>query len=296
METVTRGAIKIVVKIDPPKTFLGTCTSVTERIMRKKIYETLVKLGYHKKPDFIIIGAQKGGTSGLFGTLEQHTRILPPLVKEVHYFDDDEWYNQKKLHEYHSFFPTSGLRKTKTFEASPLYVFHPHVAERLHEYKPDLKLILLLREPASRAFSAWSMYHHFFNAERSPCLHDPRPFSVAISEEIERLETESYYENTISYVKRGIYYKQIEKYLAWFKREQLLILESSILMNSPSETLKTIQNFIGVPHEELPLRRKNIGKLNEKEKYENEILRLKQFYKPYNDRLFSLIGENFSWG
>ncbi len=263
--------------------------------MKELFHNILIKCGCFKKPDFLIIGAQKGGTSGLFSTLAQHTCITTPSVKEIHYFDNDDWYNKGQIDQYHSFFPLPTLGRTKTFEASPLYVFHPRVAERLYAYNPNLKLILLLREPASRAFSAWVMYHHFFNSERKPFLHDPRPFPMAIAEEIQNMENESYYDNTIAYVKRGIYFTQIQRYLSYFKRDQLLILESNSLSSEPDKTLKLIQDFIGVKTESLTLQLKNMSAVNQKEAYKSDILQLKEFYQPYNRQLFSLIGDSFDW-
>ena len=265
--------------------------------MKSKIRQTLAKLGYYTKPDFIIIGAQKSGTTGLFDILDKHSCIASSAMKEVHYFDNDEWFNNNKLFEYHSVFPLPYKlnAKSKAFEASPMYIFHPEVASRLHHYNPNLKLILSLREPAQRAFSAWTMYHHHFKTGKYSYLHDPRTFSEAITEEINGIEKESYYTNPISYVKRGIYHLQIEKYLEYFKKEQLLIFEANTLRKQPDQVLKTIQNFIDVPHEKLDFISSNSSKLNEKDKYKNDIISLQEFYKPYNEKLFNLLGERYDW-
>ncbi len=265
--------------------------------MENTIRKTLVKLGYHSKPDFIIIGVQKGGTSGLYSILKNHSLISSSSIKEVHYFDDDDWYNQNKTFQYHLFFPLPHClsRKSKVFEASPLYVFHPDVASRLYSYNPNLKLILLLRDPAERAFSAWTMYHHHFKTGKFSHLHDPRSFSDAISDEIEKIENESFNENRVSYVKRGFYHLQIEKYLSYFNMQQLLIIESKSLREHSGDTLMKIQDFIEVPNEELSFINSNKSRINEKEKYVEEINSLREFYKPYNDKLFKLIGENYDW-
>ncbi len=265
--------------------------------MKRKIRKTLARLGYCTRPDFIIIGAQKCGTSGLFKMLEAHSHMAPSLVKEVHYFDNDQWYQKQNIHEYHSFFPfPKDISKgSKVFEATPLYIFHPEVASRLYNYNPKLKLILLLRDPAERAFSAWTMFHHHFKTGKHAHLHDPRPFSTAINKEIQQLENTSYNDNRIAYVKRGIYDTQIKTYLKHFNSDQLLILESKALKTQSSKTLKTVQQFIGVPYEELPYKSQNVSKVSEKELYKDDINALRAFYQPHNERLFELIGETWDW-
>ena len=265
--------------------------------MNLKIREAFVKLGYYTKPDFIIIGVQKAGTTGLFRILEKHSNIVSVKEKEIHYFDNDDWYNENKISQYHSYFPLPHTinKKTKVFEATPLYIFHPEVAYRLHKYNPDLKLILMLREPAERAFSAWTMYNHHFKTGISKHLHDPRSFSKAIAEEIKTIQNESYTDNKVSYVKRGIYHQQIEKYLQYFNKEQLLILEAKSLRHQTDQVLQNIQDFIGVPYEKIGFESANSSRVNEKEKYLNDINNLKEFYKPYNEKLFDLIGKKFDW-
>lgn len=265
--------------------------------MKVKIREALLKVGYATKPDFIIIGAQKGGTSALFHTLKNHTYTIPSAVKEVHYFDDDEWYNKKRVFEYHSFFPLPKFfhPKRKAFEATPLYIFHPEVPHRLYKFNPRLKLIITLRDPAERAFSAWTMYHHHFKSGNNTRYHDPRTFSNAISDQIENMENESFYDNKIAYVKRGIYHEQIERYFSYFPKDQLLIIDSNELKNRPDDVLKRIQDFIEIPYEKLKPINANSRRVDERDKYLDDIKFLKEFYKPHNERLFALIGERFEW-
>ena len=106
-------------------------------------------------PDFIIIGAQKCGTTSLYFYLSQHPQLLPSSIKEVHFFDrgGNPMMNtfQKGPSWYRSHFPYQ-----KTFEASPSYIFHPLVPRRIFELVPDVKIIALLRNPTERAIA------HFF--------------------------------------------------------------------------------------------------------------------------------------
>jgi len=266
-------------------------------MIKEKIRKKLIKLGFNSKPDFIIIGTQKGGTSGLYDILKNHQKIKPSLTKEIHYFDNDEWYNKNKIEDYHSFFSLSFKQKKsfKIFEATPMYLYHPSVAKRLYDYNKDLKLIVLLRDPVERAFSAWTMYHHHFKTGKYSNLYDPRSFDSAITEEIKTLKKQTFTSNKRAYIDRGIYYKQIERYYKFFDRDQILIIQSKKLKESPSLTLNKIQNFIEVPEQKLKYVNSNSSSINEKEKYANEFKMLSKFYKPHNEKLFELIGKNFDW-
>ena len=115
-------------------------------------------------PDFVIIGAQKSGTSSLYRYLAQHPQVRECVLKEVHYFDGglEDGIDTYALGPswYRSHFPlkremTPGLQ---TFEASPLYLLHPLVAERIAGLMPQAKLVAMLRDPTERALS-----HYFHN-------------------------------------------------------------------------------------------------------------------------------------
>lgn len=265
--------------------------------MKEKLRSLLVRMGYCSKPDFIIIGAQKAGTSALFDMLNQHQHIMGSNKKEIHYFSNDEWSTKKKYHSYHSYFPLphQHTAETKLFEATPIYLFHPGVAARLHEYNDKLKLIVLLRNPVSRAYSAWNMYHQNFKDGPLQQLHDPRSFSEAVTHELANIDSSDYYVDRRSYVKRAIYADQIENYLKYFPKNQLLFIESNQLHQNHESALKKIQAFIGVPCEALPLKESHQAKRAKSEEYQSEEAKLRSFYKPHNERLYAIVGEDYGW-
>jgi hypothetical protein len=265
--------------------------------MRKTVKNIFRKFSTRSRPDFIIIGAQKAGTSGLFSILEKHSLVSSSSTKEIHYFDNDDWYNNQQIKEYHSHFPYKSDLKAgeKVFEATPLYIFHPEVAKRLHRYNPDLKLILILRNPADRAFSAWTMYHHNFKTGKHADLNTTDSFTKVIADEMKNIESATYFDNPRAYVKRGIYHTQIEEYLKYFNRDQLLIIESSNLKKNHAKTLDKIQSFLGVPHEDLKFISSNPSQKNDKHLYEADLIELRDFYKPYNEKLYELLGERYDW-
>src|SRR5207248_7427804 len=114
-------------------------------------------------PDFLIIGTQRGGTTSLYRYLKAHPCIGATSNKDLHFFDRRF---HKGLSWYRSHFPTKlekayaeQLRRLTlvTGEASPSYLFHPHAPKRVAQVLPHVKLIVLLRNPVSRAYS---QYHH----------------------------------------------------------------------------------------------------------------------------------------
>ena len=122
-------------------------------------------------PSFIIIGAQRCGTTSLYDYLSHHPQIIPSPVKELFYFDD---YYTRPIEWYKSFFPTKKeqeklerdlVASVITGEASPSYFFHPYAAKRIKETLPQIKLILVLRDPIERAYSH---YTHIKRVNREP--------------------------------------------------------------------------------------------------------------------------------
>ena len=120
--------------------------------------------------DFMVIGTQKGGTKALHRFLGQHPEIGVSSRKEVHLFDAPEyseaWTPEQIDERYRPFFehcPDARVRG----EATPIYLYFPEIARELARYHPELKLIVLLRDPVERAFS------HYYDGERArlgtPC-------------------------------------------------------------------------------------------------------------------------------
>ena len=162
-------------------------------------------------PDFLIIGAQKCGTSFLYRFLVEHPHVKSAFVKEVHYFDLNF---AKGNHWYRSNFPLQ-VRNTRTYitgEASPYYLFHPHAAKRASMVVPGAKLIILLRNPVDRAYSHCQHQVKRVGGETRETLMleaareaEERPLPGELSKIIEDEYYESLSHRIRSYLKRGIY-------------------------------------------------------------------------------------------
>ena len=209
-------------------------------------------------PSFLVIGAQRCGSTTLHRYLSMHPRILPPLRKEVHYFD---FQYEKGPDWYLSHFPglrnqlTAGLRRI-TFEASPYYMVHPLAPERIKAFNPNMKLIAILRDPVDRALSH---YHH-----ESRWGVETLTFEDAIAAEPERLcgserllkqapHYYSFHHHHFSYLDRGRYARYLDPWLEQFPRRRLLILKSEDLFEDADSVINRVFAFLGLPDHRLSI-------------------------------------------
>jgi len=266
----------------------------------------LSKVGLGRYPDFIIIGAQRCGTTSLYDYICMHPSVLKALRKEVHFFDFTYKYG---IDYYLAFFPSKLSsyiykqitgRTIITGEASPYYLFHPDVPRRMAKYLPKVKLIVLLRNPVDRAFSH---YHHERRTGR-----ETLSFEEAIELEEERLKGEeerllndegyiSYNHIRFAYLRRGIYHEQIRRWLMYYPKEQLLILRSEDLFSRTEEiVLKTLE-FINVRSEgsQLDMDYKIDSSVHSHRMNPATRSKLVEFYRPHNRKLEEMLGRKFDW-
>jgi hypothetical protein len=243
-------------------------------------------------PDFIVIGAQRCGTTSLYEYLTEHPAILPASRKEVHYFDvhydrGSEWYR--------THFPLAG-DGSMTGEATPYYLAHPLVPLRVRALLPEVRLVVMLRDPVERAVSH---YHHEVSTG-----DETLPLETALAVEGKRLDGEEdrlrsrtlYRSNAhqhFGYVARGHYAEQLERWFALFPREQILVLNSNALFADPPGHMRRVFDFLGLPDRELPAYR-----IHNSRSYELDAAlrnRLAAAFVPSNQRLYALLGEDFGW-
>ena len=248
-----------------------------------------------ERVSFLIAGAQKGGTSALFDYLGEELGLALSREKEVHFFDDDgqDW-ARPDYGAYHANFPPADGRPRG--EATPIYLYWPNCLERIRAYNPAMKLIVLLREPVSRAWSHWKMEY-----ARGAETH---PFAWCVREGRERLFAEHSsgagpwgYHREYSYVERGFYGEQIERVLGLFPREQLLVLRSQDLRDDPGAVLASVRRFLGLAAGRVPKAREaNVGRAYDygSDLAAADIEHLGRLYARDLSRLADLTGVRFS--
>jgi hypothetical protein len=257
--------------------------------------------GFRCLPNAIIVGAQKSGTSSLFSYLTQHPEIRGSFRKEVHFFDGglvsgiDNF--KKGKHWYRAHFPLeNATSEARIIEATPSYLFVPCVPARIFQQLPEVKLIVVLRDPVERAIS------HFFHEVRAG--REKRPIMSALVEEDDLLapiwrsgEYKSREFLSFSYKARGRYAEQLSRYFDLFSRNQILVLSSKALFGATDETLSLAFNFLGAADSIKCVkdhRPKNVGK--NKSPVESSVREyLVDYYAPYNDRLCEILGEQIDW-
>jgi hypothetical protein len=247
-------------------------------------------------PNYLIIGVQKGGTTMVDHYLRKHPDVLGGLKKEISYFDLNY---QRGLAWYRSHFP----KKSKmgpgmvTGEASPYYIFFPLSPQRVHQQLPGVKIIIILRNPIDRAYSH---YHHSCRQGR-----ETRSFEDAFHGEQEMISNEEekiladpntplYNHRHFSYFSRGLYFRQLERWLALFDRDQFLILNSDQLFNNSEETYHQVTRFLNIS-DWTPV---NFGKKNpgsyQPMKAETRQYLANYYHQP-NQRLYEMLGADFGW-
>lgn len=247
-----------------------------------KFYYRWLTSPLRRLPDFIIIGAQKSGTSSLFYYLSQHPSIKVSVTKEVHYYN---YYAKqgKGIGWYKSFFPLA-LRSInkKTGEASPYYLFDESAAARLQRDIPDIKLIALLRNPVDRAFSAYNMNAAQGNRD------GVRTFEQAIANSDLSMEASQIY------LQRGEYARHIKSWFKYFSRNQFLFIKSERFFEDPQSVLLQVYDFLGIdtvyPNN---LRAQQVGTYSDLSAQTRT--RLEDYFSLPNQELAELLGEEFRW-
>lgn len=248
-------------------------------------------------PDFLLLGAQKAGTTALYAYLRWHPGITGPAWKEVSYFDrhfarGETWYRGN--------FPVTALRPGRSplvGEASPSYLFHPLAPGRAAALVPGVRLIAILRDPVDRAYSH---YQHEVALGR-----EPLPFEEALAHEQERMRGEvermtadaryfshAWWDHT--YAARGRYAEQLERWLDVFPREQLLVLFSDDLAARPAGTYARVLDFLGAPPHELDAYPRVFEREYEEMRPETRWALRTSFQEP-DRRLAALLGRELPW-
>ena len=258
-------------------------------IYKKKFQSILGKYPF-PRIDFIIAGTQKGGTTALDDYLRTHQSICMANKKEVHFFDEDRYFEKKSPNysKYHKYFNPNDYSQV-IGEATPIYMYWNKAIERIHLYNPQIKLIIILRNPIDRAFSHWNM-------EREKG-RESRTFLKAILDEDSKINSPNYSQNKIlSYLDRGYYSQQIKNIYNYFNKNQLLILRSEDLRENPDNTLMNIAGFLSIPPFE-PVYRKEVNSRSYPYKMSNEELTfLKNFYQEEFSSLENILGWDLnSW-
>lgn len=237
-------------------------------------------------PNFLIIGAAKGGTTSLYEYFNQHPEIYMSPVKEPRFFalendelnfqNPDRAINQTSittLSEYLKLFDKVN-REVAIGEASPLYMYSPKAVERIAYYIPDTKLIAILRNPVDRAYSC---YKHLIALE-------PYSFTEALKFENDRIKKN--WAHLWHYRQGGYYYIQLQRYFQRFDRQQIRVYLFDDLKLDPLSIIHDAFEFLNVNSSFVPdLSHKNVSN-NPKIKFLQNIVNGKSQVRAFSKTVF----------
>jgi hypothetical protein len=193
----------------------------------------------NKKVNLLILGTQKAGTTSLYEYIRQHHDIYFSDVKEVTYFVEDKLY-QKGEDYYHSFF--TKVTNEKIIASAYVHMLSCKEAPlRVKQYNKDMKFIIMLREPVSRAYSAYNY------AIKNGWENEKNSFEDTITLEPERIKNKQF---DLMYFENGMYYKHIKRWQEYFPKENFLLIKDTDLRNDPKEVLKKVFQFLNIENDE----------------------------------------------
>lgn len=212
-----------------------------------------------REPSFLIAGAQRSGTTTLFRLLESHPHLVrPTLSKGTGYFDD---HHHRGRRWYRAHFPLRWSGRARaggdvhTFECSGYYLFHPLAAERIARELPDVKVVVMVRDPVERAYSA-----HRHELVRG---FEDLDFESAIAAEAERLAGEeerlradptyrSHAHRHHAYLGRSTYAPQVRRLVAELGADRVRVVDADAFFADPVEEFAALQRWLGIPVWEPP--------------------------------------------
>lgn len=203
------------------------------------------------KVNTLIIGAGRSGTTSLFSHLEAHSDVCFSSIKEVHYFSIEDLYERGEKY-YHSFFRGCS-NKPLIASADTYLLMHHEAVSRIFDYNPEMKIIVMLRDPVARAYSSYNYSVNYGHHDAYANFLDSIEMEKQIREEADIVKR-----NNMGHFHGSLYYEHLSKWTAIFPRENFLLLKTSDLKESPGKLSEELFSFLGLANS-----RDEIGKKNE---------------------------------
>ena len=226
----------------------------------------------------LIIGAGRSGTTSLYAHMAAHEDVCFSYLKEVHYFSIDELYGRGEKY-YHAFF--KNCTGARILASADTYLLMDYDAiPRIRDYNPEMKIIVILRDPVARAYSS---YHYSVNYGHHK----------AYSTFLDSMEAEKDIENEQNIVTRNnlghfygsLYHKHLSKWTEQFPREQILLLETAELRGFPHLLLEKLAAFLNLTSFDDHVERENAAAIPRNKKLEKFLLDRDSFMRKMIRRL-----------
>jgi len=198
-----------------------------------------------RKPNFLIVGAAKCGTTSLFEYLRQHPAVFMPACKEISYFAGKYENNSMSFSDYLSYFSQARQQHTRIGEASGAYLYSKEAPQKIaNSLGLDTKIIIILRNPIEMSYALWN--HNVKNG------HEQLSFADAISQENNRMTSKDFLNNIdiwkyqYAYIDRAIYTPQVKRYINLFGKENVRIYIFEHFFKTIENNLIDMYGFLGI--------------------------------------------------
>ncbi|XP_063790705.1 heparan sulfate glucosamine 3-O-sulfotransferase 4-like [Pseudophryne corroboree] len=276
-------------------------STTEEEFSRRVSVNSTAEYGDKKLPQAIIIGVKKGGTRALLEALRAHPDVRAVGV-EPHFFDRNY---EKGLEWYRDLMPRT-IEGQITMEKTPSYFVTNEAPQRIHSMAKDTKLIVVVRNPVTRAISDYTQ-------------------TLSKKPEIPTFEVLAFKNRTLglidaswSALRIGIYALHLESWMQYFPLSQILFVSGERLISNPAEELAKVQEFLGLrriitdkhfyfnktkgfpclkkPEDTGAPRCLGKSKGRTHPKIDPDVIRrLRKFYKPFNAMFYQMTGQDFEW-
>ena len=273
-------------------------------------------------PDFLLIGAMRSGTSYLHYLLTKHPSIAPAFTKEILFFSDCDGNYDKGISWYRAHFPVKTKKEyaekllKRNFmpgEASPVYIYHPAVPQRILDVIPKTKLVLVLRNPIDRAYSQYNKACKLGNEtlpfDQAMRLIENVPFEESNRIAIEGMEhskpfwlkmrkdtyprTEHSHNN--AYLCWGVYVNYLEYWLQYFGKDEILVVRSEDMYENPAQVMQPVFDHLKLSHYKMEAYKPLYKPRDYQEMPAGTRKRLIEYFRPHNERLYELLGRDMEW-
>lgn len=251
-------------------------------------------------PAFLVVGAQRAGTTSLHRALLAHPHVVGPVFhKGVHYFDVNA---ARSLAWYRGHFPVAAVararvgREPAVFESSGYYMHHPFAPERIAAALPGVKAIAMLRDPVERAYSAHR--HELARGFETVGFEEALELEPQrLAGEVEKLRDPAYVSHAHrhhSYVDRGHYAEQLERLHAAIGRDRVLVVWSEDFFEQPERVYAEVLDFLGLEQWQPP----SFERWNARPRAPmaaSTRRRLEEHFAPHDEKLAALVGQVPAW-
>ncbi len=252
-------------------------------------------------PDFCVIGAVKSGTSDLSTNLILHPNVIAPLAKEFYLLDIDKW---------RVFYPTVRQKQNHAtcygLALSPFlapYIHEMELTYNLSQVQPNTKIVLVLRDPVKRVYSQWKWDVWMAGKENTSKVPFLTSFSAYVDKSLAVFPEYPRYTSSLNTLEKtqalqlSIYWVAVNHWIECFGRDNVLVLDVGEYFVDSNHFLNQIYEFVGLPSFECPTfnNRINENPVVLPKPDEESLLKLSGFFKPYNEKLWQLLGREFDW-